>query len=248
MRWRSTARFRRFFPAGFYYKTFIGPPGAWERLYEPAIRRAAGLGVAPTDPDPDHYAYEHRHCEVAVDRRRPGRARRRLAPPARAGGAGDPVRRAGGIRRLAARRRAGRDRRQAGGRMGRRGRRGIVGAAQRHAAAAHAGVRLLRAEFSRRRTARHRPPRLSRPETAARAVLAGARGAGDRRGRRARAPAGVPRQRPARNHAGRFRARAGGALRREARRARRRRHDPRRRLSRRARSRRRRLRNRHDRR
>jgi len=55
-----------FLPAGFYYKTFIGPKGAWEHLYEPAIRRAAGLGVAPTDPDPDHYAYEHRHCDVAV--------------------------------------------------------------------------------------------------------------------------------------------------------------------------------------
>src|ERR1700677_2606048 len=34
------------FPAGFYYKTFMGPQGAWENLYEPAIRRAAGLGVA----------------------------------------------------------------------------------------------------------------------------------------------------------------------------------------------------------
>jgi sarcosine oxidase subunit alpha len=55
-----------FLPAGFYYKTFIGPKGAWEHLYEPAIRRAAGLGVAPHEPDPDHYAYEHRHCEVAV--------------------------------------------------------------------------------------------------------------------------------------------------------------------------------------
>ena len=55
-----------FLPAGFYYKTFIGPKGAWEHLYEPAIRRAAGLGVAPHEPDPDHYAYEHRHCDVAV--------------------------------------------------------------------------------------------------------------------------------------------------------------------------------------
>ena len=58
--------FSRFLPAGFYYKTFIGPAGAWENIYEPAIRKAAGLGVAPTDNDPDHYAYEHRHCEVAV--------------------------------------------------------------------------------------------------------------------------------------------------------------------------------------
>jgi len=55
-----------FFPAGFYYKTFIGPKGAWEHVYEPMIRRTAGLGVAPSEPDPDHYAYEHRHCDVAV--------------------------------------------------------------------------------------------------------------------------------------------------------------------------------------
>jgi len=36
--------FSRFLPAGFYYKTFMWPPRAWERLYEPLIRRAAGLG------------------------------------------------------------------------------------------------------------------------------------------------------------------------------------------------------------
>ena len=55
-----------FLPAGFYDKTFMSPHGAWESLYEPMIRRAAGLGVAPTEPDPDRYAFEHRHCEVAV--------------------------------------------------------------------------------------------------------------------------------------------------------------------------------------
>ena len=38
-------------PAGFYYKTFIWPRQAWKHLYEPAIRRAAGLGRAPTAPD-----------------------------------------------------------------------------------------------------------------------------------------------------------------------------------------------------
>ena len=37
------------FPAGFYYKTFMGPRllgsnWAWARIYEPLIRRAAGLG------------------------------------------------------------------------------------------------------------------------------------------------------------------------------------------------------------
>src|ERR1700704_3686772 len=34
----------RFLPAGFYYKTFMAPGWAWERLYVPLIRRAAGLG------------------------------------------------------------------------------------------------------------------------------------------------------------------------------------------------------------
>jgi methylglutamate dehydrogenase subunit C len=38
----------RFLPAGFYYKTFMAPGWAWERIYEPLIRRAAGLGrLAP---------------------------------------------------------------------------------------------------------------------------------------------------------------------------------------------------------
>ena len=58
--------FSDFMPAGFYYKTFMQPKGAWARLYEPAIRRAAGLGIAPKDADPDHYAFEYTHCDVAV--------------------------------------------------------------------------------------------------------------------------------------------------------------------------------------
>ena len=33
--------------AGFYYKTFMWPPAFWEKLYEPLIRRAAGLGRLP---------------------------------------------------------------------------------------------------------------------------------------------------------------------------------------------------------
>ena len=45
-------------PAGFYYKTFKWPN--WS-LFEPAIRRMAGLGRAPTAPDADHYE------EVAAD-------------------------------------------------------------------------------------------------------------------------------------------------------------------------------------
>jgi len=56
----------RFFPAGFYYKTFMWPRGAWKTLYEPVIRRAAGIGLAPTLPDPDRYAQRYAHCEVLI--------------------------------------------------------------------------------------------------------------------------------------------------------------------------------------
>ena len=54
------------FPAGFYYKTFMWPRKAWKQLYEPFIRRAAGLGVAPTLPDPDRYAQRYAHCDVLI--------------------------------------------------------------------------------------------------------------------------------------------------------------------------------------
>ncbi|GIL02631.1 MAG: sarcosine oxidase subunit alpha [Alphaproteobacteria bacterium] len=56
----------RFFPAGFYYKTFMWPAAAWKRLYEPVIRAAAGLGMAPKEPDPDRYANRFAHCDLLV--------------------------------------------------------------------------------------------------------------------------------------------------------------------------------------
>jgi sarcosine oxidase subunit alpha len=55
-----------FFSAGFYYKTFMWPKVAWKHLYEPKIRAAAGLGVAPDQPDLDHYSSRFAHCEVLV--------------------------------------------------------------------------------------------------------------------------------------------------------------------------------------
>jgi sarcosine oxidase subunit alpha len=55
-----------FFSAGFYYKTFMWPQAAWKRVYEPAIRSAAGLGTAPDKPDPDRYASRYAHCDVLV--------------------------------------------------------------------------------------------------------------------------------------------------------------------------------------
>ncbi len=53
-------------PAAFYYKTFMWPKAAWHKLYEPFIRRAAGLGEPPTQPDPDRYAQRYAHCDVLV--------------------------------------------------------------------------------------------------------------------------------------------------------------------------------------
>ncbi|AYD02262.1 sarcosine oxidase subunit alpha [Neorhizobium sp. NCHU2750] len=55
-----------FFAAGFYYKTFMWPKEAWHKIYEPIIRRSAGLGVAPTEDDPDHYASRYVHCDVLI--------------------------------------------------------------------------------------------------------------------------------------------------------------------------------------
>jgi sarcosine oxidase, subunit alpha len=55
-----------FIPAGFYYKTFMWPRRAWKSLYEPRIRAAAGLGVAPRLADPDRYAARYAHCDVLV--------------------------------------------------------------------------------------------------------------------------------------------------------------------------------------
>jgi sarcosine oxidase subunit alpha len=54
------------FVAGFYYKTFMWPAALWEKLYEPLIRRAAGLGRAAGEPDPDTYEKAHGFCDVLV--------------------------------------------------------------------------------------------------------------------------------------------------------------------------------------
>ena len=58
--------FSPFFAAGFYYKTFMWPKAAWKTIYEPFIRSAAGLGVAPKEGDTDHYANRFGHCDVLV--------------------------------------------------------------------------------------------------------------------------------------------------------------------------------------
>jgi len=56
----------KFFPAGFYYKTFMWPKNFWYKIYEPFIRRAAGLGIAPLEPDPDRYEHKFEYCDILV--------------------------------------------------------------------------------------------------------------------------------------------------------------------------------------
>ena len=56
----------RFLPAGFYYKTFIHPRPFWKHVFEPVIRRAAGLGEAPREPDADRYEQRYAFCDVLV--------------------------------------------------------------------------------------------------------------------------------------------------------------------------------------
>lgn len=55
-----------FLTAGFYYKTFMWPKAFWEKLYEPIIRKAAGLGALDTAPDPDDYDHGYLHCDLLI--------------------------------------------------------------------------------------------------------------------------------------------------------------------------------------
>ncbi len=58
--------FAPFLGAGFYYKTFTWPRGFWERLYEPAIRRAAGLGRLDRRPGSGSSEKAFAFCDVLV--------------------------------------------------------------------------------------------------------------------------------------------------------------------------------------
>ena len=42
------------------------PRAFWDRVYEPVIRNAAGLGVSPSEPDADRYAARFAHTDVLV--------------------------------------------------------------------------------------------------------------------------------------------------------------------------------------
>ncbi|WP_146344058.1 sarcosine oxidase subunit alpha family protein [Falsiphaeobacter marinintestinus] len=55
-----------FLGAGFYYKTFMWPKAFWEKLYEPVIRRAAGLGGLSGENCADEYERAFAFCDLLV--------------------------------------------------------------------------------------------------------------------------------------------------------------------------------------
>ena len=73
-RWPSLAfdamaindRLSSFLTAGFYYKTFMWPAAFWEKVYEPIIRKAAGLGSLSMKEDPDGYDKGFKHCDLLI--------------------------------------------------------------------------------------------------------------------------------------------------------------------------------------
>ncbi|MCH2075491.1 MAG: sarcosine oxidase subunit alpha family protein [Rhodobacteraceae bacterium] len=60
------AKLSRFLPAGFYYKMFIHPRPFWKHIYEPFIRKSAGLGRAPKARDESTYEHFYAFCDLLV--------------------------------------------------------------------------------------------------------------------------------------------------------------------------------------
>ncbi|MEO1140387.1 MAG: sarcosine oxidase subunit alpha family protein [Pseudomonadota bacterium] len=55
-----------FLGAGFYYKTFMWPKAFWEKVYEPVIRRAAGLGALSKEAGTARYERAFAFCDLLV--------------------------------------------------------------------------------------------------------------------------------------------------------------------------------------
>jgi len=60
------ARLSRFLPVGFYYKAFFRPQGVWQRVWEPIVRRSAGLGSVRTDSPHGYYDKAYGFYDVVV--------------------------------------------------------------------------------------------------------------------------------------------------------------------------------------
>ncbi|MDG2403881.1 MAG: 2Fe-2S iron-sulfur cluster-binding protein, partial [Paracoccaceae bacterium] len=55
-----------FLSTGFYYKTFMWPQSFWQKVYEPVIRRAAGLGALSGQPNTDLYEKAFAFCDLLI--------------------------------------------------------------------------------------------------------------------------------------------------------------------------------------
>ena len=58
--------FSDFLGVGFYYKTFMWPKSFWEKVYEPFIRRAAGLGALSGLHNSDTYEKAYTFCDLLI--------------------------------------------------------------------------------------------------------------------------------------------------------------------------------------
>lgn len=58
-------KFSKFMPVGFYYRSFYKPKGMW-KIWEPIIRKKAGLGVLDLKFQPEYYDKAYLFTDVAV--------------------------------------------------------------------------------------------------------------------------------------------------------------------------------------
>jgi len=58
-------KFSRFMPVGFYYRSFYKPKGMW-KVWEPLIRKKAGLGVLDLNFKPQYYDKAYLFVDVAI--------------------------------------------------------------------------------------------------------------------------------------------------------------------------------------
>ncbi|MGE8326915.1 2Fe-2S iron-sulfur cluster-binding protein [Pseudomonas urmiensis] len=58
-------KFSRFMPVGFYYRSFYKPKGMW-KVWEPLIRKKAGLGVLDLEFKPQYYDKAYLFVDVAI--------------------------------------------------------------------------------------------------------------------------------------------------------------------------------------
>lgn len=58
-------KFSKFMPVGFYYRSFYKPKGAW-KVWEPIIRKKAGLGVLDLKFQPEYYDKAYLFTDLAV--------------------------------------------------------------------------------------------------------------------------------------------------------------------------------------